>query len=639
MRSTTVGIGNTGRGTVLRSWAALLALLVGCSGGPATTGTAAQDGRAQDIQAGAPLQGSFAIRRGVNLTAWFQYGGFTPARLSELAQLKSMGADFVRLPIEPTRFYDPFSLDWKNLTTTLDEAGRVGLKVIVDLHPLYSTQRLALHGDARYQGLLTTLARRLPAWGLNNVALELMNEPISDQGNECDPAFDWNSWQARFHAAARAGSTDLTLILTGACWGGIDGLLKVKPISDPHVIYSIHDYDEMPFTHQSASWSGWTLAYSRGIPYPPTPANIRAALPDVLYHTPTARMREQIRSELEDYGRSGFNQAVMLARLQKAADWARTNKTRLLLGEFGVLKTAAPPQDRVAWIGDMRRSAEKLSIAHAMWDYNPEGSFSPFRGGRLEAGVVRALGLNPPPDAVPTPPNLAVTRTPTLNPVDSSLLTLADFEQGSVSNFGVPTGYYGYGKPDLPTYTSSPDDRVPVQGGHLQYDYDLPLNNDFAGVSALISYKSGAVLDTTPYTHLRLDLKVTGGSQVRVELAGAEPGTGRGAALDDGGDHPNVQLPTKGDWGWETYTVPLDSFVQSGWGKPVDVAKVLRQVQKVIVTPMTTGTAGTISIDNVALVRTGEAANPPPLSAARRPGRRGAELRWFGGQRHERLRL
>ena len=89
----------------------------------------------------------------------------------------------------------------------------------------------------------------------------------------------------------------------------------------------------------------------------------------------------------------------MLSRLQRAADWAKANKARLLLDEYGVLKTVAPPQDRLTWISDMRSGAEKLGIAYAMWDYNPEGSSSPFRNGRLEAGAVKAQGFTPPAGA------------------------------------------------------------------------------------------------------------------------------------------------------------------------------------------------------------------------------------------------
>ncbi len=116
-----------------------------------------------------------------------------------------MGTDFIRLPLEPTKFYDASSVVWSQLERTLTEAKRLNVKVIVDLHPQYNTQRLALTGDPQYPALLTKLAQMLPKYGLSYVALELMNEPISPVGDSCEPSFDWNSWQQKFYSAARAG--------------------------------------------------------------------------------------------------------------------------------------------------------------------------------------------------------------------------------------------------------------------------------------------------------------------------------------------------------------------------------------------------------------------------------------------------
>ena len=558
----------------------------------------------------------FALKRGVNLTGWFQFGDFDPARFGELAQIKALGLDFIRLPIEPGRFYAA-SPDWANLKRTLGKAGRLKLKVIVDLHPLYSTQRLALTGDARYPALLTRLAKLLPAYGLDNVALELMNEPISPVGDGCNPAFDYTPWQQKFYAAARLGSPDLTLILTGACWGGVDGLLKVTPINDPRVIYSIHNYDPMPFTHQGADWTGAGLMYTRNMPYPPTPPKVAAALPGVLSHLPTARLRQELQQQLTEYGRSAYSAASMRQTLGRAAAWAKQHRARLLLGEFGVLQTVAPPQDRLAWIRDMRQTAEALGIPQAMWDYNPAGGFGPFRGGKLERGVLEALGLKVPADAVATPPNPALIGSALRNPVSAGGLMLADFAQGSLSNVGAPSEYFAYGKPQMPEYTASPDGRAPHADGHLEFAYNLPQNDEYAGVSAVINLRPGASVDTSKYSHLQLDLRVSGGSQVRIELASK--------TLDDGGDHPQLTVPTSE--AWETFRLPLEDFAQSGWGKPVRASQVRRALSQIIVTPITLGAAGTLSLDNLRLINVVDAGNPAPLGAGK-----GIAVQGFEGQ-------
>ena len=172
--------------------------------------------------------------------------------------MKAVGLDFIRLPIEPSRFYDVNSLNWQGLNATIARANQLGLTVIVDLHPIFSTQDAALagNGDPRYTALLTKMANYLSKCNQSKVALELMNEPIAAGDDKCPAEFNWNNWQRKFYTAARAGNKNITLILTGACWGGIDGLLKVEKIADPNVIYSFHDYDPFQFSHQSASWAG-----------------------------------------------------------------------------------------------------------------------------------------------------------------------------------------------------------------------------------------------------------------------------------------------------------------------------------------------------------------------------------------------
>jgi len=617
----TVKFGLTARAALVLT----LTLLVACRAETSTTPTlptGAQNPALEPVLEPV-LEGeavrTFAPKRGVNVTGWFQYGEFRESRFSELQKLRDMGADFIRLPLEPTKFYDASSAVWSQLERTLTEAKRLNLKVIVDLHPQYNTQRLALTGDPQYPALLTKLAQMLPKYGLNNVALELMNEPISPVGDSCEPSFDWNAFQQKFYSAARAGSKTLTLIATGKCWGGINGLLELKPlqlvgqlggVQDKNVIYSLHDYDPMFFTHQSASWSGWQLAYSRGVPYPITPERMNAALPGILYNVPNKRLRAELQGQLEALGTQGFNKATLQKELARASDWGKKNNARLLLGEFGALVNVTPPQDRVQWIRDMRESAQALGMAYAMWGYDSSdgaSTFGPFRSGSLEVGALEALGFKAPSEAKPTPSNLVDTRVYPINPVTSTGTVLADFEARSQSNFGVPTSSYSYGKPDnLPPVSGPVPYKAPssTQSGRLEFPYDIPLNNDYGGVTAIIGLKSGSSVDFTPYTHLRLELAATGGTSLRVAL--------EKDGVDNGGDNPEVNLPSSDTL--ETFDVPLESFKQAGWGKAVDIGPILKGVERVSITANTTGTKGVVKIDNIRLVRLDEASSAPALS-------------------------
>ena len=229
---------------------------------------------------------------------------------------------------------------------------------------------------------------------------------------------------------------------------------------------------------------------------------MNTALPRILYSVPNKRLCGELQGQLEALGAQGFDKASMQKELARAADWGKKNNARLLLGEFGVLVGVAPPQDRVQWIRDMRESARELGMAYAMWGFDSSdgaSTFGPYRNGALEA-----LGFKAPSEAQPTPPNLVDTRVYPLNPVTSTSTLLADFEAGSQSNYGVPTNYYSYGKPDnLPPVSGPVPFVAPLNGqsGRLEFLYDIPLNNDYGGVTAVIGLKNGSSVDFTPYTH------------------------------------------------------------------------------------------------------------------------------------------
>ncbi len=554
-----------------------------------------------------PAQGTLNVpelKRGGNLTGWFQFGEFQESRFNELQRISELGVDFIRLPIEPTRFYDRSSTNWNLLERTLTEARRLGTKVIVDLHPAFNTQRLALTGDERYTKLLEDMARYLTKFGADNVLLELMNEPVSPTDDKCDKNFDWNAWQRKFYDAARVGSRDITIVLTGACWGGIDGLLEVTPIQDQRVIYSIHNYELLDFTHQGASWTGPGQWYLKGLPYPATPERVQQALPRILYDVPTSALKAQYRYKLQAYGSSGFGRAAMERSMIRARDWATRNNARLLLGEYGVYLPYSLPQDRVQWMRDMRETAESMGMAHAIWDLSPSGTFGPYRDGKPEVGALEALGFKVPSDAIPTPANPTLDSGIPVNPVGGSSLPIADFAAGSQNLAGRNTQYFAYGKPDQPTYTApGANGTAPTANGRLEFDYNLPLNNDYGGVTAVIPVKDGSSIDATAYTHVRLELTDKVRSKVRVSLSSSK--------VDSGGDHPetNVQVETA----MTTFTIPLRSFRQAGWGKPVNLNDVLKNLENVEVTALEEGKVGRLIIDNIALVSIVDAGVAPAL--------------------------
>jgi endoglucanase len=541
------------------------------------------------------------LKRGVNLTGWFQYGDFQESRFSEIQQLHDAGANFIRLPVQPTVFYDSTSSSWQLLKRTLLEAGRVGMRVIVDFHPTLNSQRDIMNGDQKFLDLIGNMGTFLKDYPM--ALLELQNEPISPVGDECNPDFDWNTRQAAFFQKARAANKNITIILTGSCWGGIDGLLKVTPINDQNVIYSLHFYDPMYFTHQGASWTGGDSPFMKKIPYPPTPENVAAVIPSVVYAMPTAARKSSIRNALLEYGQSGWNKQKILARLEVAKAWATKNNARLLLGEFGVLQTEAPPQDRIRFMKDVRESAESLGMAVAAWDYGPTSDFGFHRDLKTEAGMFEAMGFKAPANSVATPANTPPSSSYPVNPVLGSKTMIADFTAGSQNVFGVPTTYWAYGQPAQPTFTPAVGGAAPITNGRLEFDYNIPLSNDYGGITAVIPIAAQGTVDARAFTHLSLEASVVGGGQIRVGIANSK--------VDDGGDHPIYtfeasETPT-------VYNLPLEVFTQASWGKPIKLTDVIQQLERLEITAVSQGKPGRVQVDNIAFANMVDASVIPSV--------------------------
>ena len=67
--------------------------------------------------------------------------------------------------------------------------------------------------------------------------------------------------------------------------------------------------------------------------------------------------------------------------------------------EFGVYRKAAKPEDRAAWISDVRTTLEKYGIGWTMWDYSGGFGVVTKANGQIHPDelTIKALGRKYPP--------------------------------------------------------------------------------------------------------------------------------------------------------------------------------------------------------------------------------------------------
>ena len=343
------------------------------------------------------------LRHGINLSEWFaqvyDQKGYTKEHFEtwntaqDIALIKAMGFDHVRLSVNPQPMFrhkqaDRIPADYLGY---LDSAVKMildhGLAVILDIHPDSDfKEKLAADNDfvEQFADYWRALARHYSSMNPELVSFEILNEP------EFRDRYRWQGVQAKLAVAIREGAPQHTIIVAGAYWSSESELLFFDPLHDANIIYNFHFYDPHIFTHQGATWSTNYVHYLKDLPYPSTPENVQQAaalIPDAVN-----------RLQAVHYGLDRWNAARIDGEIGQAAAWGKRWTVPVTCNEFGVYRATANPQDRAAWISDVRTTLEKYGIGWTMWDYSGGFGVVTKKDGRAipDEVTLKALGLKMP---------------------------------------------------------------------------------------------------------------------------------------------------------------------------------------------------------------------------------------------------
>ena len=287
------------------------------------------------------------FRKGVDLGGWLSQCDYSQERLDhfieekDFAKIASWGADHVRLPFDynivqkedGSLIEDGFA----RLQKAIEWSKKYNLKIVLDLHKTKGFSFDTAHGESgffdseslqnMFYVLWEEMAKRFGS-DVENVAFELLNE-ITDQ-SFIDA---WNRISTECIKRIRKYAPDI-LILLGSYWNNSpDAVKDLLPPQDNKVIYNMHCYDPMKFTHQGAYWTDMIVQEDR---YSFADINIDA-----------------------EYFKGRFASAV---------ETAKKNNTALYCGEYGVIDVATP-EDTVKWYKAIHEAFEDLGIGRSAWSY------------------------------------------------------------------------------------------------------------------------------------------------------------------------------------------------------------------------------------------------------------------------------
>ncbi|QMU29539.1 glycoside hydrolase family 5 protein [Adhaeribacter radiodurans] len=339
----------------------------------------------------------FNIKRGTNISHWLsqstRLGAERKAFFTEkdVANIASLGFDHIRLPIDEMQMWNEAGQKEPEAFALLHDAlqwcQKYKLKTIVDLHILRShyfnaaekplfTQAAA---QERFYQCWRDLSAEMNKYPVNQVAYELMNEPVADNPE------DWNKIVEKAIAVIREKELNRVIVVGSNRWQSHDEFDKLRiPTNDKNILLSFHYYLPFLLTHYQASWTK-TAKYNGPVHYPG-----RTVTDEEL-----AALPADIASLVSDYEKSHvktvYNAQKLQQDFQKPLDFARKHGLKLYCGEWGALNTA-PKADRLRWYQDMVTTLEKNNIAWANWDYKGGGfGFTNNQGENHQTEMIKIL--------------------------------------------------------------------------------------------------------------------------------------------------------------------------------------------------------------------------------------------------------
>ncbi|MGQ0685866.1 glycoside hydrolase family 5 protein [Bradyrhizobium sp.] len=327
-----------------------------------------------------------ALSRGFNADGWINGAQLPPPR-ALLTTLRKAGMSHVRLPVPAEQIMQRFAApaEREARLRAVDAALKAllgsGYAVSIDLHP--GNRFNALHREdaaasmQAMQDAWAALANVIKSFPADRVFAELLNEPDVD-------AARWQSEVETLAAFVRQLLPRTTLIVGPVNWQRADSLPDFRPLDDSNVVYAIHFYDPMAFTHQAHWDRNDPLHHIRDLPYP-----AKADDPSV----------QGLKQQLSDGGRTRALAILEDATagstigtwLEPAVAWQQRHARPIIINEFGVLKAGAPRESRLRWLADVTAHARQHCWGWTHWELSQGFGFADAASGKVDVEALKAL--------------------------------------------------------------------------------------------------------------------------------------------------------------------------------------------------------------------------------------------------------
>jgi len=249
--------------------------------------------------------------------------------------IKDAGFDSVRIPCRWSNHAlkeKPYTIDpnfFNRVDWAIENALKNNLYVMLNVHHYLEMNSDPNGNRERFLGLWQQIAEHYKSYS-DSVLFELLNEP-----GKALTAERWNDLLRKALAIVRISNPHRTVVIEPAGSGSIYSLQRLDiSEEDQNIIFSIHYYMPMEFTHQGAEWAGERSKAWMGTTWTATEAEKKAVV-------------------------DNFN---------IAAAWAKENNRPINLGEFGAYEKA-DMASRAAWTVYVVKMAMELGWSFHYWEF------------------------------------------------------------------------------------------------------------------------------------------------------------------------------------------------------------------------------------------------------------------------------
>ena len=318
------------------------------------------------------LQG---FQKGVNLGGWLSQGSLELNHIDsfikeeDIKRIKDMGCDHLRLPVDFENIYDEKKkcdneIGYKYIDLCINWCKKYGLNIVLDLHkaPGY------VFDDFEYSnGFFTNedlmqlfldiwdrLSKRYAKYS-DMMIFEMLNEVTS-----FDVINEWNDLALRCIKVIRKNAPNVKILYGGVGYSSVAAVKYIPAPYDENIIYNVHCYEPMAFSHQGAGW----------VDKMPTDFRISYPVEENKY-----REISKIVPSIEngtlgnaDNALNMLNDDFFINLFKEAVNWAEKNNTTLYCGEYGVIDKA-DTKSTLRWLKHINSAFEYYGIGRAIWSY------------------------------------------------------------------------------------------------------------------------------------------------------------------------------------------------------------------------------------------------------------------------------